>query len=137
MESYSVLMSVYHKADPIFFDADEWCDLAVEAGMKYIVITSKHHEGFALFNSEADPFNVVDATPFKRDIIKELEGYTLESEELSLEFEEGTVAATQPVLFNAATGKFEVVKAGTMKAIISEEDGDTHTYNFTLYSTIF
>jgi alpha-L-fucosidase len=40
--------------------------------MKYIVITSKHHDGFALFKSKASPFNVVDATPFKRDVLKEL-----------------------------------------------------------------
>ncbi len=58
--------------NPIFFDAEEWGDIAESSGMKYIVITSKHHDGFALFHSEADKFNVVDATPFKRDIIEEL-----------------------------------------------------------------
>ena len=58
--------------NPIYFNADEWTNLAINAGMKYIVITSKHHEGFALFKSNADKYNVVDATPFKRDIIKEL-----------------------------------------------------------------
>jgi alpha-L-fucosidase len=57
--------------NPIRFDADAWAQLAVDAGMKYVVITSKHHDGFALFKS-SDPFNVVDATPFKRDIVKEL-----------------------------------------------------------------
>jgi alpha-L-fucosidase len=40
--------------------------------MKYIVITSKHHDGFAMFDSKADPFNIVNATPFKRDPLKEL-----------------------------------------------------------------
>jgi alpha-L-fucosidase len=58
--------------NPIRFDADAWAQLAQDAGMKYVVITSKHHDGFALFKSAASPFNVVDATPFKRDIIKEL-----------------------------------------------------------------
>ena len=58
--------------DPIKFDADEWVQLAKNAGMKYIVITSKHHDGFALFESEASDFNMVDATPYGRDIIKEL-----------------------------------------------------------------
>ena len=57
--------------NPIRFDADAWAQLAVDAGMKYVVITSKHHDGFALFKS-SHPFNVVDATPFKRDIVKEL-----------------------------------------------------------------
>ena len=40
--------------------------------MKYIVITAKHHDGFAMFHSKADPFNIYDATPFKRDPLKEL-----------------------------------------------------------------
>ncbi len=58
--------------NPVKFDADAWAQLAVDAGMKYVVITSKHHDGFALFKSAASKYNVVDATPFKRDIIKEL-----------------------------------------------------------------
>ncbi len=58
--------------NPEKFDADEWARIAKEAGMKYMVITTKHHDGFALFKSEASPYNMVDATPFKRDIIKEL-----------------------------------------------------------------
>ena len=40
--------------------------------MKYIVITSKHHDGFAMFHSKASPYNIVDATPFHRDPLKEL-----------------------------------------------------------------
>ena len=58
--------------NPMFFDADEWVKTAVDAGMKSMVVTAKHHDGFALYKSEANPFNVVDATPFKRDIIGEL-----------------------------------------------------------------
>lgn len=58
--------------NPVKFNADEWVSLAKNAGMKYIVITSKHHDGFAMFKSEASPFNIVDATPFKRDPLKEL-----------------------------------------------------------------
>jgi alpha-L-fucosidase len=58
--------------NPVLFDADAWAQLAVDAGMKYVVITSKHHDGFALFKSAASPFNVVDATPFRRDVIREL-----------------------------------------------------------------
>jgi alpha-L-fucosidase len=58
--------------NPVKFDADAWVRLAKAAGMKYITITSKHHDGFALFKSEASDFNIVDATPFKRDVIKEL-----------------------------------------------------------------
>ena len=58
--------------NPVKFDAEAWVRLAQDAGMRYIVITSKHHDGFALFKSGVSDFNVVDATPFKRDIIKEL-----------------------------------------------------------------
>ncbi|HOQ59478.1 MAG TPA: alpha-L-fucosidase [Vicinamibacterales bacterium] len=58
--------------NPIKFDADAWVQLAQDAGMKYIVITSKHHDGFALFGSKVSRYNVVDATPFRRDIVKEL-----------------------------------------------------------------
>lgn len=58
--------------NPTAFDADAIAGLAADAGMRYLVITSKHHDGFALFHSKADPYNVVDATPFKRDIIGEL-----------------------------------------------------------------
>ena len=58
--------------NPVKFDAEAWVQLARDAGMKYIVITSKHHDGFALFDSKVTGWDVVDATPFKRDILKEL-----------------------------------------------------------------
>ena len=58
--------------NPVYFNADEWISLAKDAGMEYFVLTSKHHDGFALFHSKVDPFNVVDATPFKRDVVEEL-----------------------------------------------------------------
>ncbi len=57
--------------NPHRFDAEQWVAIAKSAGMKYLVITAKHHDGFALFKS-AHPFNAVDATPFGRDIIAEL-----------------------------------------------------------------
>ena len=58
--------------NPVYLNADEWVRFAKECGMKYIVVTSKHHEGFAMFKSRADKFNVVDATPFGRDVMAEL-----------------------------------------------------------------
>jgi alpha-L-fucosidase len=58
--------------NPVKFDAAAWVQLAKDAGMKYIVITSKHHDGFALYDSKVSRFDVVDATPFKRDVLKEL-----------------------------------------------------------------
>jgi alpha-L-fucosidase len=60
------------KFNPTAFSAHDIVALAKSAGMKYIVITSKHHDGFAMFDSEADPFNIVAATPFKRDPLREL-----------------------------------------------------------------
>jgi alpha-L-fucosidase len=58
--------------NPTNFNATEWVQLAKDAGMKYIVITAKHHDGFAMYRSAASPFNIYDATPFKRDPLKEL-----------------------------------------------------------------
>ena len=58
--------------NPIGFDAEQWVRMAKQAGMEYLVLTSKHHEGFAMYRSEADPFNIADATPFGRDPIAEL-----------------------------------------------------------------
>jgi alpha-L-fucosidase len=52
--------------------AQNFAKLAKDAGMKYVVITSKHHDGFALFDSECSEYNIVDATPYKADIVKEL-----------------------------------------------------------------
>ncbi len=58
--------------NPVKFNAEQWVQLAEDAGMKYIVITSKHHDGFAMFGSKVSKYNIVDATPFKRDPLKEL-----------------------------------------------------------------
>ena len=58
--------------NPTGFSAHDIVALAKSAGMKYIVITSKHHDGFAMFDSKADPFNIVAATPFHRDPLREL-----------------------------------------------------------------
>ncbi len=57
--------------NPVKFDADAWAKMAKHAGMKYMVITSKHHDGFCLFDSKHTDWDVM-STPFKRDILKEL-----------------------------------------------------------------
>ncbi len=73
---YRIPIAEYEKLakvfNPIYFDADEWVKLAKDAGMNYMVVTSKHHEGFAMFRTKVDKWNVVDATPFGRDVIGEL-----------------------------------------------------------------
>jgi len=79
LEQYDKFVDQFN---PVRFNADEWVKMAKDAGMKYIVITSKHHDGFGLFNSKQTSFDVM-STPFKRDILKELsvackkEGITL------------------------------------------------------------
>ena len=66
---YEQLAKVFN---PIYFDAEEWVKIAQDAGMQYMVVTSKHHEGFALFDSAYDDYNCVKGSPFGRDIIAEL-----------------------------------------------------------------
>ena len=58
--------------NPVDFDAREWVRIAKSAGMKYIVITSKHHDGFCMFDSKLTDYTITKATPFKRDPLKEL-----------------------------------------------------------------
>jgi len=58
--------------NPVKFNADEWVGIARDAGMRYMVITAKHHDGFCMFHTELTDYNIVDATSFKRDPMKEL-----------------------------------------------------------------
>jgi len=58
--------------DPTNFNAEQWVKIAKDAGMKYIVITAKHHEGFAMFHTRVDGYNIYDATPWHRDPLAEL-----------------------------------------------------------------
>jgi alpha-L-fucosidase len=68
LKQYDEFVSQFN---PAKFNADKWVTMAKNAGMKYIVITSKHHDGFCLFDSKETDFDVM-STPFKRDILKEL-----------------------------------------------------------------
>jgi alpha-L-fucosidase len=58
--------------NPVNFNADQWAGLAKEAGIRYMVITAKHHEGFAMYDSKVSDFNIVKATPYKKDPMKAL-----------------------------------------------------------------
>ena len=58
--------------NPTRFDADEWVRIAKGAGMRYIIITSKHHDGFAIFDSRVSRYDIVDAAPYHRDAIRAL-----------------------------------------------------------------
>jgi len=66
---YQSYAKVYN---PVNYNADDWVRLAKQAGMKYIVITAKHHDGFANFATKASPWNIVDATPYGKDVLQPL-----------------------------------------------------------------
>jgi alpha-L-fucosidase len=76
MFNQKVPVAEYEKYPPAFnpvqFNARQWVRLAKAAGMKYIVITSKHHDGFCMWGSKAGSYNIIDRTPFARDPLKEL-----------------------------------------------------------------
>lgn len=76
MSRFRIPVGEYEKLasrfNPVKFDAEMWVRQAKAAGMKYIIFTAKHHDGFAMFHSASDPYNIVDATPFGRDPVKEL-----------------------------------------------------------------
>jgi alpha-L-fucosidase len=63
--------ALYKKFNPTKFDADRWIQLVEDFGMKYVLITTKHHDGFAMWHSDFSDYDMA-ATPFKRDIIKEV-----------------------------------------------------------------
>ena len=68
-DEYAQLPSGFY---PSRFNADEWVRAIKDAGARYITITSRHHDGFSMFKSKVSDYNIVDATPFKRDVLKEL-----------------------------------------------------------------
>lgn len=76
LETSGMQEKEYQKAASAFypanFDAERWVKAFKEAGAKYITITSRHHDGFSMFKSDATDYNIVDATPFHRDVLKEL-----------------------------------------------------------------
>jgi len=65
-------LELAHQFNPVKFNADEWVRTAKLAGMKYMIITSKHHDGFAMFPSAISDFNIHKQTPFQRDPMAEL-----------------------------------------------------------------
>ena len=76
METKSIDKKTYEKLPAFFnpteFDAEEWVLLAKSAGMKYITITTKHHDGFAMFDSKLSDWDIMDRTVYKKDVIKQM-----------------------------------------------------------------
>ncbi|MBT8211352.1 MAG: alpha-L-fucosidase [Eudoraea sp.] len=76
MNNQNIPIDAYEKLpaffNPIGFDADEWVKMAKDAGMKYITITSRHHDGFSMFDTKASTYDIVDSTPYGKDVLKQL-----------------------------------------------------------------
>ena len=76
MNNQNISIKEYEKLstffNPVYFDAEEWVLMAKNAGMKYITITSRHHDGFSMFDSKASDYNIVDRTPYGKDVLKML-----------------------------------------------------------------
>ena len=68
---FEIYDNLYKQFNPVKFNADEWVQIAKDAGMKYLVFTSKHHDGFSMFDSELTDYKITNS-PFKRDVVKEL-----------------------------------------------------------------
>ncbi len=76
MNNQNIPIDAYEKLpsflNPIEFNAEEWVKIAKNAGMKYITITTRHHDGFSMFDSKASDYNIVKKTPYGKDVIKDL-----------------------------------------------------------------
>lgn len=76
MNNQNIPIDAYEKLpgffNPIEYDPEEWVQLAKSAGMKYITITSRHHDGFSMFDTEASDYNIVKQTPYGKDVLKSL-----------------------------------------------------------------
>lgn len=71
---------------PHAFDARKWVKAFKAAGAKYVVFTTRHHDGFSMFDTKTGAYDIVDATPFKRDVVKELAEATAPDRKLSASF---------------------------------------------------
>lgn len=76
MQNQNISIKDYEKLptffNPIEYNAEEWVKMAKNAGMKYITITSRHHDGFSMFDTKATDYNIVQKTPYKKDVLKDL-----------------------------------------------------------------
>ena len=103
MNNDKLPISEYQKLPPRFnpvkFDADEWVRLAKAAGMKYITITSKHHDGFCMYDSSLTGYDIVDATPYGKDPMKALASTATgreSSSSFTTRYSTGTIPTTSP-----------------------------------------
>ncbi|MFV0248159.1 MAG: alpha-L-fucosidase [Tenacibaculum sp.] len=89
MNNQNIHVDAYKKLptffNPIYFNAEEWVQMVKDAGMKYITVTSRHHDGFSMFNTQASNYNIVDSTPYGKDVLKQLSD-ACEKEDIKLFF---------------------------------------------------
>jgi len=89
MHNESIPVAEYEKLvgqfNPVRYNAEEWVQIAADAGMKYIVITSRHHDGFSMYNTALSDYKVTN-TPFKRDPIEELANAVAKRSDIKLGF---------------------------------------------------
>lgn len=76
MQNQNISIDAYNKLPSFFnptkYNADEWVKMAKNAGMKYVTITSRHHDGFSMFDSKATDYTIVKKTPYQKDVLKDL-----------------------------------------------------------------
>jgi len=112
--------------NPQRFDAKEWVRLAKDAGMKYITITARHHDGFSMFKTAASPYNIVDATPYAKDPLKELaeeaqrEGIELHLYYSLLDWGRADYGFGRPIANGAPAGTDWLSYIGFMKTQLTE-----------------
>jgi alpha-L-fucosidase len=109
------------KFNPVKFNARQWARLARQAGMKYIVITSKHHDGFNIYDSKANPYNIMQATPFKRDPLREL-AQACRAEGVRLGFYHSIMDWHHPDANAAGAERYIQVMKAQLKELITQYD---------------
>lgn len=122
MDTAKIPPNVYEKLaagfDPRWFDAKEWARLAKDAGMKYVVITTKHHDGFCLFDSQHTTYDIMEATPFKRDIMKELSD-AVRAEDLKMGWYHSIMDWHHPDATGPAFAKYEPVLRAQVQELLT------------------
>jgi alpha-L-fucosidase len=126
MEWANIPRVEYEKFAPVFnpvkFDAREWVRIAKDAGMKYIVITSKHHDGFSMFDSRISNYDIVDSTPYRKDPIRALADEA-KKQGLRFCFYYSILDWHHPSAYVEAAGKHPTAGNGQTRLIPGTKDG--------------
>ena len=110
--------NLYKKFNPVKFNADAWMQVAKEAGMKYVVFTTKHHDGFSMWPTKLRPEYSITATPFNRDICKELAD-AAHQRDLKLGWYYSTRDWTHPDYLQGDNRKYDEFYRGQLRELLS------------------